>query len=354
MSWVRAMFGLVSVAVLSACTAGEGLEVVDDELALYEGQPTAGASSGAGGTGGGNGAPVKAASAVVCDGKPQQEGDKPISVTIGKTKRTAQLHVPKGYDPKKGASLVLAFHGYGSTASGMRSQTNLDDEADKRGVIVAYVQGIGIASNGFNGGDCCGQPAWIQPADDVKLAREIVKSVSEEFCVDPKRVYSAGFSNGGFMSYRIGCEAADMFAAVASIAGVLGVAPDKCTPSRPVPIFHAHGTSDPVVPFKGGGAVSGLGEAVGINFRSVEETLSTFRSKYSCASTPKPTESKGDSKCERWDGCADGAAVELCTIESGGHQWPGGASTNPLAGKTSKDLNATARLLDFFADHAMP
>jgi poly(3-hydroxybutyrate) depolymerase len=72
-------------------------------------------------------------------------------VTVGKRKRTALVHVPKSYDATKGASLVLAFHGYGGSAAGVQSQTKLDVAADERICIVAYAHGLGIASRGFNG-----------------------------------------------------------------------------------------------------------------------------------------------------------------------------------------------------------
>jgi polyhydroxybutyrate depolymerase len=57
---------------------------------------------------------------------------------------------------------------------------------------------------------------------------------------------------------------------------------------------------------------------------------------------------KGDATCARWTCAAD---VELCTIDGGGHTWPGGV---PLpTGKTSRDLDASARIVDFFAAHPM-
>ena len=37
-------------------------------------------------------------------------------------------------------------------------------------------------------------------------------------CVDPKRVYAAGFSMGGGMAHYLACHAADVFAAVAPSA----------------------------------------------------------------------------------------------------------------------------------------
>ncbi|MBX3191134.1 MAG: prolyl oligopeptidase family serine peptidase [Labilithrix sp.] len=280
-------------------------------------------------------------------------GERELSLTIEGQKRTAYVHVPKGYDPAKGTALVLAFHGYGSNVTQMRGQTGFDAASDARGFIVAYAEGTGLASKGFNGGDCCGRPAWSDETDDLGLARAIVKALSADYCVDPKRVYSAGFSNGGFMSYRFVCEAADVFAAVASVSGVLGTPPETCKPARAVPILHVHGTADTTVPYQGGPAAGGLGALAGINFRSVTDSVTHFRKSFACAENATPIFAKGDTKCEAWSGCSAGARVELCTVEGGGHQWPGGQAL-PVGGKTSTDLATSERLLDFFAAHPMP
>jgi polyhydroxybutyrate depolymerase len=222
----------------------------------------------------------------------------------------------------------------------MRAQTHLDVEADARGFLVAYVDAASFIG-GFNAGDCCGSTSIIGTVNDVGVAKSVVTAISADYCVDPKHVYAAGFSNGGFLSYRIACEAADTFAAVASVAGVLGIAPEKCKPSRPVPILHVHGTADLVVSFKGG------------LFRSVDATLTNFRTLWGCESTSTVTSEQGAAKCERWSGCEASAALELCTIDKGGHQWPGGKAT-AIGGKMSMDLDASKRVMDFLEGHALP
>lgn len=288
-------------------------------------------------------------------GRPGAAGDKTLTLTVAGAQRTVLVHAAKGYDPTKGTSLVLAFHGYGGSAAQMKTQTGFDAEADKRNLVVAYAEGTGIASKGFNGGDCCGAPAWTNETDDLAFAREIAKKLKADYCIDPKRVYSAGFSNGGFMSYRFVCEAANEFAAVASVSGVLGTPPESCKPARAVPILHVHGTADTTVPYQGGPAAGGLGILAGISFRSVAETVSTFKKGFACGEASKPVSQKGDTKCEAWSGCKAGSSIELCTVDGGGHQWPGGTPTaSPTAGKTSKDFVASTAVLDFFAAHPMP
>ena len=154
-------------------------------------------------------------------------------------------------------------------------------------------------------------------------------------CVDTDRVFAAGFSNGGFMAHRLGCELADRFAAIGSVSGVLGI--DSCQPSRAVPVIQIHGTSDPIVPYGGGGL---------FQYTSVDSTIAKWRSLDGCTAAAQTTYQHGDATCVSY--CDK---VALCTIDGGGHQWPGGESTGALNGKVSNDLDATATLWAFFAAH---
>ena len=48
------------------------------------------------------------------------------------------------------------------------------------------------------------------PAASHRFTRAMVAYVAELACVDPDRIFSAGYSNGGYMSYRLACEASDL------------------------------------------------------------------------------------------------------------------------------------------------
>ena len=70
----------------------------------------------------------------------------------------------------------------------------------------------------------------------------------------------------------------------------------------------------------------------------------------SCGTPATETYAQGDSACEAYPGCAGGGDVELCTVTGGGHQWPGGVAV-PGLGNTTMDLDATARIWEFFVAH---
>jgi len=283
-----------------------------------------------------------------CSGKTGAKGSGiSVSVDSGGKKRTALVHVPDKYDPTQGAMLVLDFHGFMSAGWQEALLTRMSQESDQRGFIVAYPEGI---SASWNAGDCCGT-AWTDAVDDVKFVRDLLDHLEQKWCIDKKRIYATGMSNGGFFSHRLACDASDRIAAVAPVAGVLGIAPEKCNPSRPVPMIDFHGSADGMVPYDGGTPlVPQLG--LGLVFRSVPETMDFWHKKNGCSAFEQVIYEAGDARCVRWADCKGGVDTVHCRIEGGGHTWPGGLAIP--AGKTSKDISATTTMLDFFEAHPMP
>ena len=284
-----------------------------------------------------------------CGGKLGEKGSG-ISIEVGSggRKRTALVHVPDKYDPNVGAMLVLNFHGFLSAGWQEALLSRMSQESDQRGFIVAYPEGVAAS---WNAGACCGT-AWTDSVDDVKFVRDLLDALEARWCIDKRRIYATGMSNGGFLSHRLACELSDRIAAVSPVAGVLGLEPNACNPGRPVPILDFHGTADPVVPFKGGTPlVPQLG--VGLVFRSVDETLEFWHKKNGCSAFESVFFANGDTQCVRWNDCQGGVLTALCRVDNGGHTWPGGVAI-PLVGKTSNDISATATMLDFFEAHPMP
>jgi polyhydroxybutyrate depolymerase len=222
----------------------------------------------------------------------------------------------------------------------MAALTGMNAAADASGFVAVHPEGTG-SPRSWNGGACCGTAA-SSGTDDVGFVAAIVDQLESELCVDRARVFATGFSNGGFLSHRLGCELADRIAAIAPVSGVLGI--DACSPTRPVPVIHIHGTEDLLVPYDGNPYR---------DYISVADSIAGWVARDGCAGSPAVTFAQGDATCETYSGCAGNADVTLCTIDGGGHQWPGGVSL-PGGGHTSTDLDATAAIWDFFAAHPMP
>ncbi|HMJ15005.1 MAG TPA: prolyl oligopeptidase family serine peptidase, partial [Polyangiaceae bacterium] len=170
----------------------------------------------------------------------------------------------------------------------------------------------------------------------------LVEEVASKGCIDRKRVYAMGMSNGGFMSHRLACEAADVFAAVGPVAGKVGI--PNCQPSRPVPVLHFHGTADTLVAYDTP-ALSGEG-------LNVPDTLARWATRDGCQEGPTQTFQTGTVTCQTWSRCNGGAEVRLCTAQGTGHCWPG----QPVCpfGTVTSDIEASRELATFFKRFALP
>ncbi len=249
------------------------------------------------------------------------------------------VHLPPSYDGTKRTPLILNWHGFASTASAEEAATYMDPVADSLGFIVVYPDS---PDQTWNGGTCCAFTALNR--DDVGFARALVRRLSSEACIDARGIYATGMSNGGFMAYRLGCEAADVFAAIAPVAGKVGVA--GCSPSRSVPVLAYHGTADPIIPYDSG-VFSGEG-------LSVPETVKRWMARDACQKGPDVVYDSGTVTCQTWSECDAGATVTLCTADGEGHCWPGQPSCPPQLGSSTTDVNATVGIVQFFMNYPRP
>ena len=290
-------------------------------------------------------------------------GDSTRTLLSGGIIRTYRLHVPPGYTPGTPMPLVFSFHGGTSNATEQAFVTKLHPKSDSANFLLIEPEGFGGPFNvqTWNAGNCCG-PAMNYAVDDVAFTDAMIDDVSADACVDARRVYATGYSNGAMMSYRLACELADRIAAIAPNAGGIGdvnqnVTPDvqvfTCSPSRPVPIFHMHGDADTCYNFNGG---VGTGFS-GTNFISIPVTIDGWVNRNGCSMTTLTTFQNGGATCNTYQGCSEGADVTLCVLAGHGHAWPSGAVYGLAAmcgGVMSTDLVADDALWDFFAAHPMP
>ncbi len=251
------------------------------------------------------------------------------------------VHMPPSYDGTKRTPLLLNWHAYGSTAVQQQLFTQTDLVSDEHGFIVVYPNS---PDRSWAAGTCCTNFDGGMPnRDDVGFARALVAEVSKVACIDSKRVYAMGMSNGGFMAHRLACEAADMIAAVAPVAGTMGVA--NCQPSRPVPIMHFHGTADLTI-----GYDSTQLSAEGVD---VPEMMKRWGMRNGCTKGPDTTFQMGPVTCQTWSECSAGALVTLCSAEGSGHCWPG-AQFCPEGKPFTQDISASRDGWAFMKQFVLP
>ena len=255
--------------------------------------------------------------------------------------RSYELYVPPAYDGSTPVPVVLNFHGFTSTGLAQQENTSMDETAAREGFIVVYPNGL---DNSWNAGVCCGRSADTN-VDDVGFTRALIEDLGERGCIDTARVYATGMSNGGFLSHRLACEAADVIAAAAPVAAVLGIDETACNPARPIPIMQFNGTADPLVRYDGGGLEDSL---------SAQESIDGWIARDGCTGEPEVSYQNGAATCETVGDCEGGASVTLCSIEGAGHCWPGQPCRLAFAGEPTFDIDANEAMWGLFSTVKLP
>lgn len=254
------------------------------------------------------------------------------TLQVGNRTRHYEVFVPSD---TPNLPLVIALHGRGSTGKQMERFTHFDDVAAREQVVVVYPDAIDHHWNDSRLGTSDG-------VDDVAFIAALIDDMAARHHIDRHRVYVTGMSNGAMMSYTLGCTMADRIAAIAPVAGDLPTAP--CRPARPISVLAINGTDDPFVPYGGGTAGRG-GEVL-----SAPASTDAFAMIDGCAAPVSAREGTTQTIARSY-ACPGNLAVELLTIEHGGHTWPGGPQYLPkvVIGATSHDFDASERIWRFFA-----
>lgn len=285
-------------------------------------------------------------------------GDYDEVLSVGGTDQRFRIHVPPGRT--RPVPMVLQLHGGGSTGGAMDVVSGLSALADTEGFVVVTPEGWpvnGVGPQVWNAGACCG-PTDRAPDHVEVLERILTQTLEQDSCIDPKRVYATGHSNGAMMAYRLACELERRVAAVAISAGSLvnedlSVTPPveiyPCAPSRAVSVLHVHGLQDLCVPYAGG-----LSRATGNILRPVEEVVSTWRQINGCGQGTDMT--NGEVRRRKWP-CREGTSVELITVERLGHAWAGSptyGSQQRCGGSTTTLVSTTQELWRFLQGQRLP
>jgi polyhydroxybutyrate depolymerase len=277
---------------------------------------------------------------------PADEITRPLS--HGGIERSYILYMPASVNQSQPVPLVFVLHGGTGNAETAIRMSGFNGAADQNGFAVVYPNGTGRLSGDilltWNGGTCCGY-AQEKNIDDVGFMRAIVTDLRTLVTIDPKRIYATGMSNGGILSQRLACEAADLFAAIAPVSGTLNL--PSCAPSQPISVIEFHGTADQHIPYDGGYGPKSL---VNVDFASVKDSVEFWTSFDKCNSQPQTT-SVDDIRHDIWMGCAGSTSVELYTIVGGGHAWPGGPGGIPDSDQPVTNISATQLIWKFFAAH---
>jgi polyhydroxybutyrate depolymerase len=285
---------------------------------------------------------------------PLKPGGYPLTLNHDGRERTYLLYVPPQYDGTKALPLVFFFHGGVGTAKHAAETYGWNELADKEGFLVAYPNGTGSFQT-WNAIHGCGA-AFRGKIDDVGFVRALVGELNGKLNVDPKRIFATGMSNGAMLTYRLAAEMSDVFAAVAPVAGSIGGKENSGAgekriprPANPVPIVIFHGKADHNVTYAGGQSHGVERNRIDL---SVADAVAFWVKANGCAANTVSTKMAGGDVIHDAYASANGADVELYTIVSGGHAWPG-AKRSFLKGAAgpSRSISATDIAWEFFKAH---
>lgn len=274
-------------------------------------------------------------------------GSNETEIRVGSKKRLYTLYVPHKASAVP-RPLVVVLHGGGGTSKNAAEMSGFSELAEQENFLVAYPQGDGRVAT-WNAGKCCGYAERMQ-VDDVEFIRAMLADIKKQQSVDEKRIYATGMSNGGMMAYRLACEMADVFTAIAPVAGAMNTF--TCAPSKPVSVLIFHAVDDQHILYQGGQSEKGLRKLFGQSPKpdaSVEEAMRFWLGNNYCRKIPKADRYTDYAVTNFY--CMNNVDVRLYTIKSGGHSWPGGKKGYLGADDPLPNLNASKIIWDFFWQH---
>ena len=228
--------------------------------------------------------------------------------------RKVIVKFPPNFANDKPVPMLINYHQIMGSADSWVNESKTGKVALADGAISIYPDGAESPGMGqaWNVGPCC------TTADDVTFTRNFIKELTEKACVDPKRIYAAGWSMGGGMSNYAGCFLADVIAAAAPSAFDLAqeaIDKEGCKPARPFPVLNFRSTNDGVVNYNGG--LSQIISSMPITFMGAKGTLAKWVELDGCTGEPKKTNKTingGNYDCEIYETCQGGAQVGLCSL----------------------------------------
>ena len=255
------------------------------------------------------------------------------TLTHDGVKRTFILYIPASYMQTKNVPLLINMHGLKGTAESQMNYGDFRPISEREGFIIVHPQGLnddqGRSHWNFNPGR--------DTVDDVGFLLALIDQVSSEYSVDNKRVYSAGFSQGAFMSFYLVCHLGEKIAGIGAVAGAT-VDSTGCHKGFPMPIIQIHGTLDGLVSYD--------------NYK-IQNFMNIIVDYNICESTPKETSVPNSNTSDGSDvthmiyknGDKD-ISLEHFRVNSGGHTWPG---TKGNRENTNYDIDASEEIWRFLS-----
>ncbi|MCB9570341.1 MAG: hypothetical protein H6710_24545 [Myxococcales bacterium] len=234
--------------------------------------------------------------------------------------RPVELQLPAAFDEGRSYPLVLVLHAFGSTPAEEIELLDLAGIDADPGVFVLAPEGL-PATDGRLAWNACPACCGDTESDDVAYLGGVVDEVVAAWPIDPAQVFAVGRSNGHFMAYRLACDRADRFTAIAGLAGAAtSVDGSGCAPASPVSTLHIHGDADGVIRYEGGWYDAPYPGAVATTALWAEHDGCDVTFEDGGALDLVDALPGAETAISRAQGCPAGVDVELWTIAGGNHR----------------------------------
>jgi polyhydroxybutyrate depolymerase len=279
----------------------------------------------------------------------KRDGDMAEQVlSVNGKERHFFYHLPKGYAGAP-TPMVFFFHGGGGHAIPFAANIHCVATSDENNFIVIAPQGVDAHWN--YGVKVRGK----QNEDDVRFVNQIIDYMQNHYNVDPRRVYIAGFSDGGWFTQWLTYQIPEKVAA-AGVVCALETEQSQVTfgYSHPrLPVIFMLGTSDPRMLWRGGETPNGThvisADATVWSWVRADRCLTFGRLELFpniCTTDNSRVEATfyGGNDSFRAD-------VAFYKVIGGGHAWPGAVKTTSADGNVNEDIDATQQIWNFFKAH---
>lgn len=177
-----------------------------------------------------------------------QSAAEPVSQTfkVEGGQRSALVFASSAPPPKTGAPLIFAFHGHGGTSQFSARKFLFHKQWPE--AVVIYPQGLPAPGKFDPEGKKNGWQKRVGDlADrDLNFFDAMLDWAKQQYRIDASRIYVAGHSNGGAMTYVLWSARSHLIAAFAPCAA--GFGRDGLS-AKPKPAILLAGEQDEVVPF---------------------------------------------------------------------------------------------------------
>lgn len=182
------------------------------------------------------------------------KGKNRFTVKIDGDDREYYVHVPSMYTGNTAVPVVFMLHGTSGDGEKFYNNSGWREVGEDENIISVFPSSWRYCIN--DNGEIKNTTKWNTTPDadwffcagqtgrnDIKFLSTVITELNAKYKIDNKRIYLAGFSNGGQMAAKCAIELSDKLAAVAENAGSFYL-DTVYIPKRKLPLLYQTGNED--------------------------------------------------------------------------------------------------------------